>query len=130
MLILGRLHKPRPVGEHPLVFMHAVTNEAVTKRDDLFVDRGIGDDRTVDANRGYQRWTRCSTTSNRACTPAAQSRAFITALPVACFAVLGALTPRMSHRVGPERLLVAALVLSTAGTCCGLRWLGLDIRPD
>jgi len=40
----------------------------------------------------------------------------ITALPVACFAVLGALTPRMSHRVGPERLLVAALVLSTAGT--------------
>jgi CP family cyanate transporter-like MFS transporter len=25
----------------------------------------------------------------------------ITAVPVVCFAVLGALTPRMSHRVGP-----------------------------
>jgi len=40
----------------------------------------------------------------------------ITALPVVCFAVIGALTPRLSHRVGSERLLVAALIVATAGT--------------
>jgi CP family cyanate transporter-like MFS transporter len=39
----------------------------------------------------------------------------ITTLPVICFAVLGALTPRISHRIGPERLLVAALATAAAG---------------
>jgi CP family cyanate transporter-like MFS transporter len=39
----------------------------------------------------------------------------ITTLPVICFALLGALTPRLSHRIGPERLLVAALAVATAG---------------
>jgi MFS transporter, CP family, cyanate transporter len=39
----------------------------------------------------------------------------ITTLPVICFAGLGALTPRLSHRVGPERLLVAALAVAAAG---------------
>jgi CP family cyanate transporter-like MFS transporter len=39
----------------------------------------------------------------------------ITTLPVICFAGLGALTPRLSRRVGPERLLVAALAVGSAG---------------
>jgi MFS transporter, CP family, cyanate transporter len=39
----------------------------------------------------------------------------ITTLPVICFAGLGALTPRLSHRIGPERLLVAALAVAAAG---------------
>jgi MFS transporter, CP family, cyanate transporter len=39
----------------------------------------------------------------------------ITTLPVICFALLGALTPRWSHRIGPERLLVAALAVAAAG---------------
>jgi MFS transporter, CP family, cyanate transporter len=39
----------------------------------------------------------------------------ITALPVICFAALGALAPRISRRIGPERLLVAALLTATIG---------------
>jgi MFS transporter, CP family, cyanate transporter len=39
----------------------------------------------------------------------------ITTLPVICFAALGALTPRLSHRIGPERLLVVALATAAAG---------------
>jgi MFS transporter, CP family, cyanate transporter len=39
----------------------------------------------------------------------------ITALPVVCFAALGTLTPRISQRIGSERLLVAALIAATAG---------------
>ncbi|MFN2518120.1 MAG: CynX/NimT family MFS transporter [Jatrophihabitantaceae bacterium] len=39
----------------------------------------------------------------------------ITTLPVLCFAALGALTPRLSHRFGAHRLLVVALVLMTLG---------------
>jgi CP family cyanate transporter-like MFS transporter len=39
----------------------------------------------------------------------------ITALPVICFAALGALTPRISQRIGSERLLVAALIAATTG---------------
>ncbi|MEP7025236.1 MAG: MFS transporter, partial [Actinomycetota bacterium] len=39
----------------------------------------------------------------------------ITTLPVICFAGLGALTPRLANRIGPERLLVAALGIATAG---------------
>ncbi|MEP7019948.1 MAG: MFS transporter [Pseudonocardiales bacterium] len=39
----------------------------------------------------------------------------ITTLPVICFAALGALTPRLSHRFGAHRLLVASLLLMTVG---------------
>jgi CP family cyanate transporter-like MFS transporter len=39
----------------------------------------------------------------------------ITTLPVICFAALGWATPRLSHRFGAHRLLVAALVLMTLG---------------
>jgi CP family cyanate transporter-like MFS transporter len=39
----------------------------------------------------------------------------ITTLPVICFAALGSLTPRLSHRFGAHRLLVAALLLMTLG---------------
>ncbi len=39
----------------------------------------------------------------------------ITTLPAICFAVLGALTPRMSARVGQHRLLVIALGAMTVG---------------
>ncbi|MDT4980647.1 MAG: transporter, family, cyanate transporter [Pseudonocardiales bacterium] len=39
----------------------------------------------------------------------------ITTLPVICFAALGWVTPRLSHRYGAQRLLVAALVLMTLG---------------
>jgi CP family cyanate transporter-like MFS transporter len=39
----------------------------------------------------------------------------ITTLPVICFAGIGALTPRLSRWIGPERLLVAALIAATAG---------------
>jgi CP family cyanate transporter-like MFS transporter len=39
----------------------------------------------------------------------------ITTLPVLCFAVLGSLTPRVARRVGPHRLLTAALVVTTVG---------------
>jgi CP family cyanate transporter-like MFS transporter len=39
----------------------------------------------------------------------------ITALPVICFAALGAMTPRISRRIGPERLLVAGLIAATTG---------------
>jgi CP family cyanate transporter-like MFS transporter len=39
----------------------------------------------------------------------------ITALPVICFAALGALAPRISRRIGPERLLVAGLIAATTG---------------
>jgi CP family cyanate transporter-like MFS transporter len=39
----------------------------------------------------------------------------ITTLPVICFAALGWATPRLSHRFGAQRLLVAALVLMTFG---------------
>ena len=39
----------------------------------------------------------------------------ITTLPVICFAAIGALAPRLSHRFGAHQLLVAALVLMTAG---------------
>jgi MFS transporter, CP family, cyanate transporter len=40
----------------------------------------------------------------------------ITTLPVICFAGLGSLTPRVSRVVGSHRLLVAALLVSAAGT--------------
>jgi CP family cyanate transporter-like MFS transporter len=39
----------------------------------------------------------------------------LTTLPVICFAVLGAVTPRLSRRMGAHRLTVAALVTMTAG---------------
>src|SRR5579875_1917446 len=39
----------------------------------------------------------------------------LTTLPVLCFAAIGALSPRLSHRFGPHRLLVVALVAMTAG---------------
>lgn len=39
----------------------------------------------------------------------------ITTLPVICFAAIGALTPRLSHRFGPHALLVMSLVAMTAG---------------
>jgi CP family cyanate transporter-like MFS transporter len=39
----------------------------------------------------------------------------ITTLPVICFAGLGAVTPRLSHRYGAHRLLVAAMLLMTLG---------------
>lgn len=39
----------------------------------------------------------------------------ITTLPVICFAVIGALSPRLAHRFGAHQLLVAALVLMTVG---------------
>jgi CP family cyanate transporter-like MFS transporter len=39
----------------------------------------------------------------------------ITTLPVVCFAALGWVTPRLSHRFGAQRLLVAALLLMTLG---------------
>lgn len=39
----------------------------------------------------------------------------LTTLPVLSFAALGALTPRLAHRFGEQRLLAAALVLMTAG---------------
>jgi CP family cyanate transporter-like MFS transporter len=39
----------------------------------------------------------------------------ITTLPVVCFAVIGALTPRMSFRFGAHQLLVVALILMTIG---------------
>jgi CP family cyanate transporter-like MFS transporter len=39
----------------------------------------------------------------------------ITTLPVICFAGIGALAPRLSHRYGPHRLVVVALLAMTAG---------------
>ncbi|PZS15787.1 MAG: MFS transporter [Pseudonocardiales bacterium] len=39
----------------------------------------------------------------------------ITTLPVICFAAMGSLTPRLSHRFGAQRLLVASLLLMTLG---------------
>ena len=39
----------------------------------------------------------------------------ITTLPVVCFAAIGALAPRLSHRFGAHQLLVVALILMTAG---------------
>jgi CP family cyanate transporter-like MFS transporter len=38
-----------------------------------------------------------------------------TTLPVICFAGVGSLTPRLSRRLGPHRLLVLALVIGAAG---------------
>lgn len=40
----------------------------------------------------------------------------ITTLPVICFAVLGALAPRVARRVGTHRLIVMALVAMTVGS--------------
>ena len=40
---------------------------------------------------------------------------FITTIPVIAFAGLGAVTPRLSHRYGPHRLLVIALAVMTVG---------------
>jgi CP family cyanate transporter-like MFS transporter len=40
---------------------------------------------------------------------------FITTLPVIAFAGLGAVTPRLSHRYGPHRLLVISLALMSIG---------------
>lgn len=40
---------------------------------------------------------------------------FLTTLPVLCFAALGALTPRMAHRLGEQRALTLALVVMTLG---------------
>jgi CP family cyanate transporter-like MFS transporter len=40
---------------------------------------------------------------------------FVTTLPVIAFAGLGAVTPRLSHRFGPHRLLVISLVLMSVG---------------
>jgi CP family cyanate transporter-like MFS transporter len=39
----------------------------------------------------------------------------ITTLPVICFAGLGAVTPRVTRRLGSHRLLVLALIISTGG---------------
>lgn len=39
----------------------------------------------------------------------------ITTMPVICFAIFGALTPRLGRALGPHRLLVLALALTTAG---------------
>lgn len=39
----------------------------------------------------------------------------LTTLPVICFAAIGAATPRLSHRFGAHRLLVAALIAMTVG---------------
>ena len=39
----------------------------------------------------------------------------ITTLPVICFAAMGSLTPRLSHRFGAHRLLVVSLLLMTLG---------------
>ncbi|WP_084258760.1 CynX/NimT family MFS transporter [Microtetraspora malaysiensis] len=39
----------------------------------------------------------------------------LTTLPVLCFALFGAMTPALSHRVGEHRLLLAGLVLLGAG---------------
>jgi CP family cyanate transporter-like MFS transporter len=39
----------------------------------------------------------------------------ITTLPVICFAALGSVTPRLTHRFGAHRLLVAALLLMSLG---------------
>ena len=39
----------------------------------------------------------------------------ITTLPVLCFAVFGSLTPRLSRRIDPQRLLTIALTLTTVG---------------
>ncbi|MDT4935089.1 MAG: transporter, family, cyanate transporter [Pseudonocardiales bacterium] len=39
----------------------------------------------------------------------------ITTLPVMCFALIGSLAPRLSHRWGAHQLIVAALVLMTIG---------------
>ncbi|MEV0967654.1 CynX/NimT family MFS transporter [Microtetraspora glauca] len=39
----------------------------------------------------------------------------LTTLPVLCFALFGAMTPALSHRVGEHRLLLTALVLLGAG---------------
>jgi CP family cyanate transporter-like MFS transporter len=39
----------------------------------------------------------------------------ITTLPVICFAAIGSLAPRLSHRFGAHQLLVVALALMTAG---------------
>jgi CP family cyanate transporter-like MFS transporter len=39
----------------------------------------------------------------------------ITTLPVVCFAAIGSLAPRLSHRWGAHQLIVAALVLMTIG---------------
>lgn len=39
----------------------------------------------------------------------------VTTLPVICFAAIGSLTPRLSHRFGAHQLLVVALSLMTAG---------------
>lgn len=40
---------------------------------------------------------------------------FLTTLPVLCFAALGALTPRVAHRLGEQRALTLALVVMTLG---------------
>lgn len=39
----------------------------------------------------------------------------ITTLPVVCFALIGLLAPRLAHRVGEHRLLIAALAIMTVG---------------
>jgi CP family cyanate transporter-like MFS transporter len=39
----------------------------------------------------------------------------VTTLPVICFALMGALTPRLSRRIGAHQLIVVALVTMTAG---------------
>ena len=114
VLIPARVHKPPTLGARSHVLMHAVTNEADTS-DDLDLDRRTGDDGPVDAYRGHQRRTRPRRPRTSLHTSGAVE-GLITALPVVCFAVLGALTPRMSQRVGSERLLVVALILAAAGT--------------
>jgi MFS transporter, CP family, cyanate transporter len=51
----------------------------------------------------------------------------ITTLPALCFALFGALAPRVARRIGPHRLLVLALAAMTAGLVCravvGAVWL-------
>lgn len=39
----------------------------------------------------------------------------LTSLPVISFAIFGALTPRLAHRIGPHRLTVVALVIALVG---------------
>jgi CP family cyanate transporter-like MFS transporter len=39
----------------------------------------------------------------------------ITTIPVICFAGIGAVAPRLSHRFGPHRMIVVALLAMTAG---------------
>lgn len=45
----------------------------------------------------------------------ATAAGFLTTLPVLCFAIFGALAPWFSRRLGPQRVMLAALIFSSAG---------------